>query len=49
MMSRNTTWTTSRDATWGNFAQTMFYDGQGYIVPKSLGVSSVYELEGASI
>ena len=49
MMSRNTTWTTSRDATWGNFAQTMFYDGQGFIVPKSLGVSSVYELEGASI
>ena len=38
MMSRNTTWTTSRDARWGNFAQTMFYDGQGFIVPKSLGV-----------
>ena len=49
MMSRNTTWTTSRDATWGNFAQTMFYDGQGFIVPKDLGVSSAYELEGASI
>ena len=49
MMSRNTTWTTSRDATWGNFAQTMFYDGQGFIVPKSLGVSSAYELEGASV
>ena len=49
MMSRNTTWTTSRDAIWGNFAQTMFYDGQGFIVPKSLGVSGVSELEGASI
>ena len=49
MMSRNTTWTTSRDAIWGNFAQTMFYDGQGFIVPKSLEVSSVSELEGASI
>lgn len=49
MMSRNTTWTTSRDSTWGNFAQTMFYDGQGFIVPKSLGVSSAYELEGASV
>ena len=49
MMSRNTTWTTSRDATWGNFAQTMFYDGQGFIVPKDLGVSSAYQLEGASI
>ena len=49
MMSRNTTWTTSRDSTWGDFAQTMFYDGQGFIVPKSLGVSSAYELEGASV
>ena len=49
MISRNTTWTTSRDARWGNFAQTMFYDGQGFIVPKSLEVSSVSELEGASI
>ena len=29
MMSRNTTWTTSRNAQWGNFAPTMFYDGQG--------------------
>ena len=49
MMSRNTTWTTSRDSTWGDFAQTMFYDGQGFIVPKSLGVSSALELKGASV
>ena len=49
MMSRNTTWTTSRDATWGDFAQTMFYDGQGFIVPKSLDVSSAYDLTGASV
>lgn len=38
MMSRNTTWTSSRDAQWGNFAQTMFYDGQGFMVRKDLGV-----------
>ncbi len=44
-----TTWTTSRDAAWGNFAQTMFYDGQGFMVPKSLGVSSAYELSGAAV
>ena len=49
VMSRNTTWTTSRDATWGDFAQTTFYDGQGFIVPKSLGVTSAYDLEGASV
>ena len=44
-----TTWTTSRDAAWGNFAQTMFYDGQGFMVPKSLGVTSAYELGGAAV
>ena len=44
-----TTWTTSRDASWGNFVQTMFYDGQGFMVPKSLGVTSAYELAGAAI
>ena len=49
MMSRNTTWTTSRDGTWGNFAQTMFYDGQGFMVRKSLGVSSALDLKGASV
>ena len=49
MMSRNTTWTTSRNATWGNFAPTMFYDGQGFMIPKSVGVSSAMELGGASV
>jgi general L-amino acid transport system substrate-binding protein len=49
MMSRNTTWTTSRDATWGNFAQTMFYDGQGFMVPASLGVSAALELQDAKV
>jgi general L-amino acid transport system substrate-binding protein len=49
LMSRNTTWTSSRDAQWGNFAPTMFYDGQGFMVPKSLGVSSMLELQGAKV
>ena len=49
MMSRNTTWTSSRDATWGNFAQTMFYDGQGFMVPTSLGVSAALELQDAKV
>ena len=49
MMSRNTTWTSSRDATWGNFAQTMFYDGQGFMVPASLGVSGALELQDAKV
>ena len=49
IMSRNTTWTSSRDAQWGNFAQTMFYDGQGFMVRKDLGVSQMLELEGTKV
>ena len=49
MMARNTTWTSSRDVQWGNFAQTMFYDGQGFMVPNRMGVSTILELKGASI
>ena len=49
MMSRNTTWTSSRDFQWGNFAPTMFYDGQGFMVPKSLGVSTILELKGSTV
>ena len=49
IMSRNTTWTTSRDITWGDFAQTMFYDGQGFMVPKDLGLSSMMELGEAKV
>ena len=30
MLVRTVTWTTSRDSQWGNYAQTMFYDGQGF-------------------
>ena len=49
MMSRNTTWTTSRNAQWGNFAPTMFYDGQGFMVPTALGVSNMLELDDAAV
>ena len=49
LMSRNTTWTSSRDAQWGNFAPTMFYDGQGFMVPKSLGVADMMELQDVAV
>ena len=49
MLVRTVTWTTSRDAQWGNYAQTMFYDGQGFIVNKSLGIESALELSGATV
>lgn len=50
VLSRNTTWTMSRDTTLGfNFAGVMYYDGQGFLVRKSLNLKSVTELNGASI
>ena len=49
MLVRTVTWTTSRDSQWGNYAQTMFFDGQGFMVNKNLGISSALELEGASV
>lgn len=50
LLSRNTTWTLTRDASLGlNFAGVTFYDGQGFMVPKALGVKSVNDLDGAAI
>lgn len=49
LLVRTVTWTTSRDAGWGNYSVTMFYDGQGFMVPKNLGVTSAYELGGANV
>ena len=49
MLSRNTTWTLTRDASLGlNFAGVNYYDGQGFMVKKSLGVNSVSDLDGAT-
>ena len=49
MLSRTTTWTTTREAQWGDFTVIMFYDGQGFMAPKSLGVNSALELDGATV
>ncbi|MBL4786836.1 MAG: amino acid ABC transporter substrate-binding protein [Cohaesibacteraceae bacterium] len=50
ILSRNTTWTMGRDTALGlNFAGVNYYDGQGFMVRKSLGVSSALELSGASV
>ena len=49
MLVRTVTWSSSRDAGWGNYVQTMFYDGQGFMVRKDLGVNSALELEGATV
>jgi general L-amino acid transport system substrate-binding protein len=50
ILSNNTTWTLTRDTELGfNFAPVVFYDGQGFMVPKKLGVKSAKELNGATI
>jgi len=48
VLSRNSTWTLSRDALY-NFIGVNYYDGQGFMVRKALKVNSALELNGASI
>ena len=49
LLVRTVTWTSSRDAGWGNYAQTMFYDGQGFLANKDLGLTSALELQDATV
>jgi len=50
MLSRSTTWTNTRDTSLGlNFAGVNYYDGQGFLVSKSIGVKSALELDGATV
>jgi general L-amino acid transport system substrate-binding protein len=50
VLVRNSTWTLSRDSSLGlNFTAVNYYDGQGFMVRKSLKVSSALELNGASV
>ncbi len=50
LLSRNTTWTLTRDAALGvHFTGVTYYDGQGFLVNKRLGVHSAKELDGASV
>lgn len=50
VLSRNTTWTNTRDTTLGlNFAGVNYYDGQGFMVPTALGIKSSKELDGATV
>jgi general L-amino acid transport system substrate-binding protein len=50
VLSRNTTWTVSRDTSLGaNFTGVTYYDGQGFLVKKSLKVNSALELNSASV
>ncbi|MEZ5722986.1 MAG: amino acid ABC transporter substrate-binding protein [Paracoccaceae bacterium] len=50
LLSRNTTWTFTRDVDLKfEFIGINYYDGQGFIVPKALGVSSAKDLDGATV
>ncbi len=50
LLSRNTTWTLTRDTSVGlNFAPVTYYDGQGFMVAKNLGVTSAAGLNGATV
>jgi general L-amino acid transport system substrate-binding protein len=50
VLSRNTTWTITRDTSLGlNFPGVSFYDGQGFMVPKKLNVKSAKQLNGATV
>jgi general L-amino acid transport system substrate-binding protein len=49
VLIRNTTWTVSRDTSWGLFAPTTFYDGQAIMVYADVGAETLEDLEGATI
>ncbi|MEO1537653.1 MAG: amino acid ABC transporter substrate-binding protein [Pseudomonadota bacterium] len=50
MLARNTTWTFSRDVDLKfEFVGVNYYDGQGFMIPKDLGVTSAKDLDGATV
>ena len=50
ILSRNTTWTLTRDASLGmHFTGTTYYDGQGFMVPAKGKVKSAKQLKGATV
>ena len=50
VLSRNTTWTLTRDTSLGiNFTGVTYYDGQGFMVSKSLEIASAKALDGAAV
>ncbi len=50
VLSRNTTWTQTRDTSLGlNFVGVNYYDGQGFMISKDLGVDSAMQLDGATV
>jgi len=49
LLARTATWNSKRDAEWGNFTVTMFYDGQSFIVRKDSGIETLQDMDGATV
>jgi len=49
ILTATTTWTSNREANWGNFTWITFYDGQGFVVKKNSGITTLEQLEGTTI
>ncbi len=49
LLSRNVTWTSSRDAQWGNFTYITFYDGQGFMVRADSGIEGIEDMDGSTV
>ncbi len=49
LVTRNMTWTSKRDAEWGNFTWITFYDGQGFLTRADSGVTSLADMDGATV
>lgn len=49
LLSRNTTWTMSRNIDYGEFVGVNYYDGQGFMVPKRSGIRSALELDNKGV
>ena len=50
ILSRNTTWTLTRDASLGmNFTGVTYYDGQGFMVPVKSKITSAKQMKGATV
>jgi general L-amino acid transport system substrate-binding protein len=49
LVTRNMTWTSKRDAEWGNFTWITFYDGQGFLTRTDSGVTTLADMDGATV
>ncbi|OGO25602.1 MAG: hypothetical protein A2136_11090 [Chloroflexi bacterium RBG_16_54_11] len=49
LVTRNMTWTSKRDAEWGNFTWITFYDGQGFLVRADSGITKLEDMDGATV